>query len=117
MPPTSPTLANLFTGLPDSVQPEEWLDVLAASASVRVERIVSTGQSTPPGAWLDQDDHEWVVLLAGSATLRLDTPRRDIAMQPGDHLHLPAHTRHRVEQTSTDPPAVWLAVHYAPDAG
>jgi cupin 2 domain-containing protein len=29
-------------------------------------------------------------------------------------VFLPAHCRHRVIWTSTDPPAVWIAVHVAP---
>ena len=34
-------------------------------------------------------------------------------MRPGDHVHIPAHTRHRVEWTDGREPTVWLAIHYA----
>ena len=30
---------------------------------------------------------------------------------PGDHVLIPAGARHRVERTSAEPPAVWLAVY------
>jgi len=91
----------------------ETVDVLLARPGLRIERIVSTGQSTPPGIWYDQPEDEWVALLAGSATLQWgDGSLVDLA--PGDWLLIPAHIRHRVEATSVDPPCVWLAVHAAP---
>ena len=33
-------------------------------------------------------------------------------MVPGDYLHIPARTLHRVEWTSADESTVWLAVFY-----
>ncbi len=77
-----------------------------------VERIVSTGQSTPAGEWLEQDRDEWVVLLAGDAELSYDDGSRQ-QLLPGDHVLIRAGARHRVERTSVQPPAVWLAVHAA----
>jgi cupin 2 domain-containing protein len=53
---------NLFT----AIQPgliEEVFEELTAGQSFRFERIVSRGQSTPPGQWLEQDQAEWVVSL------------------------------------------------------
>lgn len=91
----------------------ETVDVLLARPGVRIERIVSTGQSTPPGTWYDQPDDEWVALLAGSAMLRWGDGSL-VELAPGDWLLIPAHARHRVEATSVDPPCVWLAVHAAP---
>ena len=118
-------LKNSASGRADGVQQGSLLDLAAASADretvelllerpgVRIERIVSTGQSTPPGAWYDQPGDEWVALLAGRATLRLGDGAL-VDLSPGDWLLIPAHLRHRVEATSTDPPCVWLAVHAAP---
>jgi cupin 2 domain-containing protein len=40
---------------------------LAGGEGVVVERIVSTGQATAPGVWLEQAQDEWVVLLVGEA--------------------------------------------------
>ena len=75
-----------------------------------VERIVSTGQSTPPGEWLESDRGEWVVLLQGDAEIGFaDGTRTRLA--PGDHVLLPAGLRHRVERTSVEPACIWLAVH------
>ncbi len=84
--------------------------MLAQSEHVRIERIVSRGHVTPPGEWYDQDTHEWVVLLTGSATLTFED--RSETLAAGDHVLIPAHRRHRVEWTDPAQPTVWLAVHY-----
>jgi cupin 2 domain-containing protein len=81
---------------------------------VRIERIVSTGQASPPGFWYDQPDDEFVVLLTGGARLRFEDGEVTLDMKPGDWVEIPAHVRHRVESTQADPPTVWLAVHRAP---
>jgi len=78
---------------------------------VRIERIVSTGQASPPGFWYDQPDDEFVVLLTGAACLRFENGDVTLDMKPGDWVEIPAHVRHRVESTQADPPTVWLAVH------
>jgi cupin 2 domain-containing protein len=89
----------------------ERFDALLERAGVRIERIVSAGQATPPGEWYDQTGEEWVALLAGRASLRFEDGE-SIEMAPGDWLLIPARARHRVEATSADPPCVWLAVHF-----
>jgi len=91
----------------------ETVDVLLDRPGARIERIVSTGQTTPPGQWYDQPGDEWVALLAGRATLRFKDGAL-VQLSPGDWLLIPARVRHRVEETSADPPCVWLAVHAAP---
>lgn len=91
----------------------ETVDVLLARPGARIERIVSTGQATPPGQWYDQPGDEWVALLAGRAMLKLDDGVL-LELGPGDWLLIPAHVRHRVEATSVEPPCVWLAVHTEP---
>jgi cupin 2 domain-containing protein len=101
--------ANLFAELSAS-SPEEIFSTLLERPSLRIERIVSHGQASPEGFWYDQPQGEWVVVLKGSAKIRFED--RVVDLKPGDYLDLPAHTRHRVEATSTDEPTVWLAVHY-----
>lgn len=110
------TSGNLLAGLPERIDVERF-DQLLQVANVRIERIVSFGQSTPAGEWYDQDWDEWVLVLSGAAEVLLageDRPRR---LAPGDHLFLPAHVRHRVAWTAPDQPTIWLAVHIAPFAG
>jgi cupin 2 domain-containing protein len=102
--------------LPDRLPREELFEPLAESTGVLVERIVSTGQSTPQGEWLESARDEWVVLLQGEAELGFDDGSR-MTLSPGDHVLIAAVRRHRVERTSTEPPCIWLAVHAAGLAG
>ena len=102
---------NLFDQLPSSL-PQELTDVLIDSHRVRIQRIVSTGHRSPDGFWYDQEEDEWVAVLRGEAELSFDDDDPAIHLRAGDHIHIPAHRRHRVEWTSADEPTVWLAVFY-----
>ena len=105
-----PPRGNLFARLPRAGADED-ITALLTTPSVRIERIVSTGQASPPGFWWDQDWAEWVVLLTGGAGLRFDSEAEVRELKPGDYLHIPAHARHRVEWTHPSEPTVWLAIH------
>nr|WP_294523422.1 cupin domain-containing protein [uncultured Rhodopila sp.] len=103
-------MPNLFDNLPHDIEDEEFVELLA-HPGVRIERIVSNGQTTPVDAPYDQDHDEWVLLLRGSASLWIDGDgERDL--RPGDHMLIPAHCRHRVTGTARNEPTVWLAVHF-----
>ncbi|MDG4597017.1 MAG: cupin domain-containing protein [Candidatus Contendobacter sp.] len=101
---------HLFAGIPTAL-PAERFDLLLCMGGCRLERIVSIGHATPPGQWYDQDEGEWVALLQGRAELRFADEDTARVLVPGDYVWIPAHRRHRVEWTSHDPPAVWLALH------
>ena len=103
---------NLFAGIDEEKRDEELLTTLAERPGGRIERIVSTGQASPPGFWYDQDWGEWVVLLSGAARLHFADEAEARRLAPGDWVDIPAHCRHRVEWTDPDQPTVWLAVHY-----
>jgi cupin 2 domain-containing protein len=107
---TAPAGGNLFDGCPASL-PAERFDVLVERPGVRLQRIVSTAQATPPGQWYDQDDDEWVVVLRGSAGLRFQDGDAVVTLRPGDWRLIPARCRHRVDWTDPDQPTVWLALH------
>jgi cupin 2 domain-containing protein len=115
VPSPPPESRNVFR-LPGTLPPEELAEVLAGGEGVLVERIVSTGQSTPAGEWLAGERDEWVVLLAGQAELSYADGFR-LRLAPGDYVLIPAGERHRVESTSAEPPCVWLAVHASGLAG
>lgn len=102
---------NLFSPLPEYPGEEEFRTLLRGEG-FELERIVSFGQGTPPGEWYDQEFHEWVVLLAGSAGLLFDGESTVHVLVPGDYVNIPAHQRHRVEWTDDKGPTVWLALHY-----
>jgi len=104
-------IGNLFENIPPALT-DELMEPLAVGKDVRIERIVSRGQQSPPGFWYDQDDDEWVALLKGEAALRFEADDRLLHLTPGMHVHIRAHQRHRVEWTATDGETVWLAVFY-----
>jgi cupin 2 domain-containing protein len=106
---------NLLAALPQDLAAEQTIELLA-NANVRIERIVSTGQASPPGFWYDQDWAEWVMVLAGSAGVLIDGEAEPRVLRPGDYVLIPAHRRHRVAWTQAERPTVWLAVHFR-DAG
>ena len=102
---------NLLRDLPDASK-VEITEILATGRDVRIERIVSRGQSTHEDFWYDQDEHEWVMVLSGSAGLEFEDPPERLALNPGDHILIPAHRRHRVPWTAPDTETVWLAVFF-----
>jgi len=116
---TAPPTLNLHDPLPTAA-PEEIIDVLATADGVRLERIVSHGQASPDSFWYDQDEAEWVLVLAGRARLAIEGESGERALGPGDSVYLPPHCRHRVAWTDPDRPTVWLALFLdgalAPDA-
>ena len=102
---------NLLSPLPDADTGER-VDVLLTKPGLRIERIVSCGQASPPGFWYDQHEAEWVTVLTGSARLRFADETEARVLAPGDWVDIAAHRRHRVEWTDPTVPTVWLAVFY-----
>lgn len=103
---------NLLATLDAFAGPGEHSDELLSRSGFRVERIVSTGQASPPGFWYDQDVAEWVLLLSGAAELQFEDEAAPRRMAPGDWINIAAHRRHRVNWTEPSQPSVWLAIHY-----
>ena len=99
---------NIFD-LPSSFPNKELFESLVSTDNILIERIISTGQTTPAGEWYDQDQDEWVILLQGYATLSY-VDGHQIRLIAGDYLLIPAHQKHRVEYTSPEPPCIWLAI-------
>jgi cupin 2 domain-containing protein len=102
---------NLFDGAHGDVHRER-VSALLEAHHVRIERIVSLGQTSPPGFWYDQPWAEWVVVLAGSAGLCFEGEAEVKVLSEGDYILIPARVRHRVEWTSKDHATIWLAFHY-----
>jgi cupin 2 domain-containing protein len=101
---------NLFSDIPADPG-DEFFETLAASEQVTIERIVSKGHVSPDEVWYDQDRHEFVVVLKGSARLEFEDGSTS-ELAAGDWVNIPAHRRHRVAWTDETTETVWLAVHY-----
>ena len=101
---------NIFADIKESLPEEEFL-ALVSTGQVRIERIVSTGHRSPDDFWYDQAEHEWVLVLAGRGVVEY-SDGQVITLNPGDYLNIPARQKHRVKETSSEEPTVWLAVFY-----
>jgi len=98
---------NLFE-LPDLPVAEELTTPLLGSEKIRIERIVSTGQTS---GWYDQPEAEFVALLSGRAELEYENGHV-LPLRRGDTVFIPPHEKHRVRFTSANPPCVWLCVFF-----
>jgi len=106
-------LDNLFSGISDtllSIREQEQSDVLLKSENIRIERIISQGQTSPAIGWYDQTENEWVSVLKGEAIIEFEDKK--VKMVAGSYIHIPAHTRHKVSWTSMQEETVWLAIFY-----
>jgi len=88
----------------------EFFENLLIENSFKIERIISTGQQTPQGIWLDENTNEFVLLLDGNAEIKFYGDEHTHNLQKGDWCIIPKNTKHRVEYT--DKLTYWLAVHY-----
>ncbi|MCI0654777.1 MAG: cupin domain-containing protein [Methylococcaceae bacterium] len=90
----------------------EAFEILLQTDSFRLERILSECHATPAGECYDQPEDEWVILLRGSAGLTMEGEPAEIVLNPGNHILIPAHQKHRVEWTSATEKTCWLALHF-----
>jgi mannose-6-phosphate isomerase-like protein (cupin superfamily) len=102
-------VANLLDKLPAAKRDEAFTELLARPG-IRIERIVSRGQTTPEDSPMAQDNDEWVLLLQGAAGIRVEDSH-EATLGPGDHLWIGRGQKHWVTWTAKDRPTVWLAVH------
>ncbi|MBD3792307.1 MAG: cupin domain-containing protein [Campylobacterales bacterium] len=83
----------------------ESFTTLFESDRLTVGRIVSSDQLEAKHYCQEVD--EWVLLLEGEATLRIDTTLK--TLNKGESLHIPAHTPHEVLATKKG--TLWLALY------
>jgi cupin 2 domain-containing protein len=101
---------NLLTSLPDHIDHEQ-VDELLSQPNVKIERILSKGQTSPETGWYDQEENEWVVVLQGAGEITFEDGDK-VRLQPGDYINIPAHRRHKVSWTDPENVTVWLTVVY-----
>jgi cupin 2 domain-containing protein len=105
-------IINIFSQIPASTATDEQFTELLARPGLKIERIVSTGQSSPADFWYDQPGGEWMLLIQGEAKLRFAEEASARHLKAGDFLDIPAHKKHRVDWTPADQITIWLAIHY-----
>lgn len=110
--PTTSDFASLATGsaAPPAEAPAGGgrFEQVLVHRDLVVEQILSGANHER--ADFEQDDDEWVVVLAGGAVLEVGGERLDLA--PGDWVFLPSGVADSVIRT--DAGTSWLAVHLRP---
>jgi len=104
-------MGSLLEGIPTELS-EERFDTICATGNVKIERIVSRGHASPEGFWYDQDQNEFVLVVRGSAGLKLENENDIVVLKAGDYFNIGAHVKHRVAWTDSKCETIWLAVHY-----
>ncbi len=89
---------------------KEFSETLCTGSNFKLERIISKGHITPANKWYNQSNDEWVILLSGSAVILFEDGK-EISLNAGDYLFIPAHFRHRIVETSINSECFWLALH------
>jgi len=92
---------NIFE-IPNGNMPQELVEILLQNKNVRIERIVSNGHISD---WYDQDEDEWIVLLAGEAEIEFEN--NTVSLMVGDTMFIPKHQKHKVAKTTE---CVWLCI-------
>ena len=103
-------MTNVFDSIPSNLEAEVFEDILKLPM-MRIERIISKGQSTPADAWYDQEEGEWIIVLEGNAVLEFENDKL-VTLTKGDYLNIPAHCKHKVKWTDPDQITIWLAIFY-----
>ncbi len=103
-------MPNIYNEVPSSI-PNEIFNDLITNESVRIERILSQGHSSPEEGWYDQDEHEWVMVIEGKGVIEFEDGRV-ITLSKGDYINIAAREKHKVVGTAKDVVTIWLAVFY-----
>jgi cupin 2 domain-containing protein len=104
-------IGNIFEAIPAEIN-QEIFSELVQSDKVKIQRIISKGQTSPESGWYDQAENEWVIVLKGEATILFENGD-DVHLVSGSYLTIPANTKHKVTWTVPDQETIWLAVHYS----
>lgn len=101
---------NIFSNIPDKIS-NEIIETILNSEYLRVERIISKGQSSPTNFWYNQSENEWVIVLEGKSMIKFDD-ESIVTLHKGDYLFIPAFKKHRVEWTDPNQITIWLTIFF-----
>ncbi len=100
---------NVFENIIVDKKQEQFFDLLK-DENIRIEKIVSNGQSSPINFWYESAENEFVLILKGDAILEYED--KELTLNEGDYINIKAFTKHRVKYTNQTQPTIWLAVFY-----
>ncbi len=88
----------------------EFFETLQESSKIKIERIVSKGNSDNVDFWYQQARDEWVILVQGTAKIKFEDGEI-LEMLAGEHVFIPRDKKHKIIETSTRPECIWIGVH------
>lgn len=105
---------------------EEVVKILASNENVKIEKIISTGQSTD---WQESYQNEFVILVQGTAEIeyfeskdykksdntmknKKDINNKKLRLGKGDTVLINKGERHRVSYTSKNPCCIWICIFF-----
>ncbi len=100
---------NVFEELPVNKNEELFFEIFK-NEKIKIEKIVSNGQTSPDNFWYEQKENEFVLVLEGFAIIEFED--FEIELKKGDCLNIKAMQKHRVKFTSLNETTVWFAVLY-----
>ena len=100
---------NIFENIIIDKKQEQFFELIK-NDNVRIEKIVSNGQSSPINFWYEQKENEFVLILKGNAVLEYE--HKEVILKEGDFINISAFTKHRVKYTNQTQPTIWLAIFY-----
>lgn len=100
---------NIFENIIINKNKEQFFDLIGNN-NIKIEKIVSNGQSSPINFWYEQEKNEFVLILKGNAILEFE--EKCIELNEGDYIDIKAFTKHRVKYTNKDESTIWLAIFY-----
>ena len=100
---------NIFEQIIVDKNEEKFFEILK-NETIKIEKIVSNGQTSPENFWYEQEKSEFILLLEGFAILEFEN--REVELKKGDCLNIEAMEKHRVKFTSLNEPTIWFAVFY-----
>ena len=86
---------------------KEIVEILKENENVKIEKIISTGQTTD---WMKQEQEEFVMLIQGEAIIEYKNKKQEL--RAGDTVIIKKNEKHRVAYTSENPCCIWLCVFY-----
>lgn len=100
---------NVFENIIIDKSKEQFFELLK-NDNIKIEKIVSNGQSSPINFWYEQEKNEFVLILKGNAIIEYESS--EFILNEGDYVNIKAFTKHRVKYTNQTQPTIWLAVFY-----
>jgi cupin 2 domain-containing protein len=99
-------IENIFKDIKEFSE-DEVFNTLYQNSLVKIERIISYGQSSAVDYWYEQSDDEYVFIVEGEAEVIYDS-KESFYLKKGDSLYIEASQKHRV--TFTKNRTIWLAI-------